>query len=120
MMTAICEPTSTLTMKAFEQAELNELVRGEDVRLLERVGPLVLNQSVTLDLASVERIDAAGITALLMLYRNARESGHCFSVTNASAHVAQILQVVGLDRFLLSHNAVQNSQYGSQTQRPAA
>jgi anti-anti-sigma factor len=107
-------------MMAFVQAELSELVKGEDVRLLERVGPLVLKQSVTLDLASVERIDAAGITALLMLYRNARECGHCFIVTNASAHVAQILAVVGLDRFLLSHNAVQNSPYGPRTQRPAA
>jgi anti-anti-sigma factor len=105
---------------AFVQAELSELVKGEDVRLLERVGPLVLNQSVTLDLASVERIDAAGITALLMLYRNSRESGHCFKVTNASTHVAQILEIVGLDQFLVSHNAVQNSQYGPRTQRPAA
>jgi anti-anti-sigma factor len=120
MTTAMCEQTTTLTTTAFEQPELNELVRGQDVRLLERVGPLVLNQSVILDLASVERIDAAGITALLTLYRNARESGHCFNVTNPSAHVAQILAVVGLDRFLLSHNAVKHSQYGPRVQRPAA
>jgi anti-anti-sigma factor len=120
MTTATCEPTATLTMKAFEQPELNELVRGQDVRLLERVGPLVLDQNVTLDLASVERIDAAGITALLTLYRNARQSGHSFNVTNASVHVAQILTIVGLDRFLLSHNAIQNSQYGPRMRRPAA
>lgn len=120
MMTAMCDPMATLTMKAFEQADLNELVKGEDVRLLERVGPLVLDQSVTLDLASVERIDAAGITALLTLYRNAKDSGHCFKVTNVSAHVAHILAIVGLDRFLLSHNAVTNSQYDPRTRRPAA
>jgi len=120
MTMAMCEPMAALTMKAFEQADLNELVRGQDVRLLERVGPVVLDRSVTLDLTSVERIDAAGITALLTLYRNAKDSGHCFTVTNASAHVAQILAIVGLDRFLLSHNAVKNPQYGTRMQRPAA
>jgi anti-anti-sigma factor len=86
-------------------------VRGQD-GLLERLGPLVREHSVALDLTSVERIDAAGITALVALYRGARESGHRFSLTNVSARVAQILAVGGLDRFLLSHNAVRNSQCG--------
>jgi len=120
MTISMCEPMATRIIKAVEPAELSELVRGEDVRLLERVAPLVRDHNVTLDLASVERIDAAGITALVALYRDAQESGHCFTVTNATERVAQILAVVGLDRFLFSHNAVHRSNCGSQMQRPAA
>lgn len=114
MTNAMCEPMSTLVMNTAEPIELNErvqgqLVRGEDASLLARVGPLVREHSVTLDLANVERIDAAGITALLVLYRSARESGHRFSVTNVPERVARTLAVVGLDEFLLSHNAVPHS-----------
>jgi anti-anti-sigma factor len=75
---------------------------------------------VALDLSSVERIDAAGITALVSLYRSACESGHRFSLTNASAHVTQILALVGLDRYLLSHNVVRSSHCGPFARRPAA
>jgi len=125
MTTTMLDLTATTMFPAGEQAEVNELVkgqlvRGEDARLLEQVEPLVRERNVTLDLAGVERIDAAGITALVALYRIARESGHRFSVTNVSARVGQILAVVGLDRFLYSHNADQSSQYGPRMQRAAA
>jgi anti-anti-sigma factor len=120
MTIAMCEPMATLTIKAVEPSELNELVRGQDARLLMRVGPMVRERSVMLDLAGVERIDAAGITALVALYRSARESGNRFCLTNVSARVEQILVMVGLDRYLLSHNAVRNSHCGPRLQRPAA
>jgi len=125
MTTAMCDPRATLMFQAAEPAELSEpmggqLVRGQDARLVERLGPMVRERSVMLDLAGVDRIDAAGITALLALYRGARESGHRFSLTNVSARVAQILAVVGLDRLLLSHNAVRSSHCGPQMRRPAA
>ena len=124
MTNAMCDPLSTLVKNTDEPIELNErvqgqLVRGEDTSLLARVGPLVREHSVTLDLASVERIDAAGITALLMLYRGARESGHSFSVTNVPERVARTLAVVGLDQLLLSHNAVRNSHSGRGMRQPA-
>ena len=117
MTTTMLDLTTTMMFPAGEPGEVNELVkgqlvRGEDARLLEQVGPLVRASDVTLDLAGVERIDAAGITALIALYQVARECGHHFCVKNASARVGQILAVVGLDRFLCSHNAVQSSQYG--------
>jgi len=120
MTTTIFEPKATMLFQSTEPAELNELVRGQDARLLAHLGPMVLERSVTLDLAGVERIDAAGIAVLVSLYRMAREAGHCFSVTNVSGRVAQILAMVGLDRFLVSHNAVQSSHYGSEFERPAA
>jgi anti-anti-sigma factor len=130
MTTAEYEPTSTLVMKAVEAAELyeselcqttqGELVRGEDASLLERIEPLLRHRSVTLDLGGVERIDAAGITALISLYRSARDSGHCFHVANVPARVAQILEIVGLDRLLMSHNAGDGSQYDPCSQRSAA
>jgi anti-anti-sigma factor len=130
MTSAICEPMPNLMITAVEPAERAELMcselaqgqllRGQDSSLLERVGPLVLRQNVALDLASVDRIDAAGITALVALYRSARESGHRFGVTNVSRRVAQILSVVGLDRLLVSQNAVRNSRSGPQLRRSAA
>jgi anti-anti-sigma factor len=125
MTSTVFDLTATTLFPVGEPTEVSELVRGqlvrgEDARLLEQVGPLVRDRNVKLDLAGVERIDAAGISALVALYLIARESGHCFCVTNVSARVGQILAVVGLDRFLLSHNAVQSSQYGPRLRRAAA
>lgn len=89
---------------------LNELVRGHEQCLLEQLTPLVCKHSVTLDMRQVERIDAAGIAALICLYRSAHSAGNNFVVTNASPHVSEILALVGLDGILLSHNAAQKSQ----------
>ena len=104
----------------YEQRFYDDFNVRRDAVLLEHLGPLVRKCNVALDLSRVERIDAAGITALILLYRSACESGHRFSLTNVSARVAQILAVVGLDRILLSHNAVQNSHFGPRLRRPAA
>jgi anti-anti-sigma factor len=104
----------------FAAAGLTELVRGSEQFLLERFKPLVRGQSVLLDLAHVERIDAAGVAALISLYGCARDAGHHFSVTNASPHVAEILSIVGLDRILLSHNAEKEPHFGPHIERPAA
>ena len=98
----------------------DQLVRGEDTGLIEHLKPLVQDRSVTLDLSTVERIDAAGIAALVSLYRNAREAGHSFSLTNVSGRVAQILRLVGLDKYLLSQNTIPNPQCGARVERPAA
>lgn len=135
MTITMCEPRSTRTMLAIEPSQIDEsivnepmlgeqvcgqLLRGEDAGLVERIAPLVRECSVTLDLTGVDRIDAAGISMLVALYRGASEAGHCFSVSNAAPHVVQILAVVGLDRLLLSHNAVQNSPYARRFRRSAA
>jgi anti-anti-sigma regulatory factor len=80
---------------------IGSLVRGAEVDLFEQIMPLVRRQSVWLDLGRVERIDAAGIAVLITLYRAACEAGSCFGVINPSAHVREILTLVGLDRFLL-------------------
>jgi anti-anti-sigma factor len=84
---------------------MTELVRGQDDKLLERLTPVVQVQSVTLDLGQVERIDAAGISALITLYRLANEAGHSFAVANASPRVEEILGLVGLERILASQDA---------------
>ncbi|HTW62851.1 MAG TPA: STAS domain-containing protein [Terracidiphilus sp.] len=83
-----------------EMAEMTELVRGQEEALLERLKPLVRSRSLTLELSGVERIDAAGIAALITLYRLAAEAGHSFAVSHAKAHVEEILQLVGLERIL--------------------
>ncbi|HEY2467853.1 MAG TPA: STAS domain-containing protein [Terracidiphilus sp.] len=81
---------------------LHELVRGQEQRLLKELEPVVREQSVTLDMRQIERIDAAGIAALISLYGAAHATGHQFTVVNASHRVDEILQIVGLDRILIS------------------
>jgi anti-anti-sigma factor len=81
---------------------LHELVRGQEQKLLKELEPVVRNHSVTLDMRQIERIDAAGISSLISLYGAAHAAGHAFAVVNASPRVAEILQIVGLDRILIS------------------
>src|ERR1035441_1333254 len=90
--------------------ELAELILGSEQALLARFAPLVRQQSVTLDMSSIERIDAAGIAVLISLYVGAREAGHCFTVVNPSPHIAEILALVGLERILLARNVAVKSQ----------
>jgi anti-anti-sigma regulatory factor len=90
---------------AIEIAEMTELVRGQEEKLLERLTPLVRSQPVTLELSEVERIDAAGIAALIRLYCLAAEAGLPFTVSHARPHVEEILHLVGLDRILASPGA---------------
>jgi len=92
------------------QTELTELVRGSEQALLARFTPLVRRQSVTLDMSSIERIDAAGIAVLISLYVGAREAGHSFTVANPSPHIAEILALVGLERILVTRNLAVKSQ----------
>ena len=89
-----------------------ELTRGNDRLLLERLTPQVRDQDVELDLAAVERIDAAGLSALIALYCDACNSGHRFTVTRPRRHVREILAIVGLDRLLLGEEET--------AERPAA
>ena len=82
-----------------------ELVRGQDQKFLETMKPLVRCQSVRLDLSAVQRIDAAGLAALITLFCAARDAGHDFKISNPSPHVAEILSLVGLNRILNSQSA---------------
>ncbi len=99
---------------------LTELVRGDEQGLIDRLGPLVRRHNIELDLCHVDRIDAAGITALISLYTNAHNSGHAFSLRNVSGRVAEILKIVGLEAILVSHNAVQAPHHEPCFSRSAA
>jgi anti-anti-sigma factor len=101
-------------------ADITELVRGEEHRLLEWVAPLLRESDVALDLEKVERIDAAGVAALISLYSTALEAGHKFAVCNLSERVSEILDLVGLSPIFLSHNAVNGSQCEPCYERSAA
>jgi anti-anti-sigma factor len=105
-----CTLSDTTSMLLIAPGDVHELVRGQEGELLRRMKPLVCAQSVALDLSRVERIDAAGIAALISLYGAAHNAGNEFAVTNASSRVVEILSLVGLDRILISHNAVQCPQ----------
>jgi anti-anti-sigma regulatory factor len=106
--------------EATEIAGITELVRGCDRRLVDHLAAYVRRQSLALDFHSVERIDAAGIAALITLYCDARQAGHHFSVFNASPHVVEVLGLVGLDRVLLSRNAAGGCYADAYLDRPAA
>lgn len=85
------------------RAKQSELVRGEEQTLLAWLMPAVLRQSITLDLGTVQRIDAAGIATLISLYARARENGHCFGILNPTPHVAELLSLVGLKPVLMEN-----------------
>ena len=100
--------------------ELTELVRGNEQQFLERLEPLVRRQNVTLDLENTERIDAAGLAALITLYCDACKAGYRFTIESPSQHVREILAIVGLDKLLVSQNAERVPYCGRQLQETAA
>ncbi|MGB0065482.1 MAG: STAS domain-containing protein [Terracidiphilus sp.] len=99
---------------------VKELVKGQEQQFLNQLQPLVVQQNVTLDLEATERIDAAGLAALIALYCDARKSGHRFLVANPSPRVSEILRMVGLDEILVSRNAEEPSCFRPHLQETAA
>ncbi len=94
---------ATAVITPDQPGEAAELVRGKEEALLEELNPLVLAQSVTLDMRAVQRIDAAGIAALISLYCIATQAGHSFTLAHATPRVEEILLLVGLESILVSH-----------------
>lgn len=117
MNSVLCKTADTLLVVP---GEMHELVRGQEQILLEHVTPLVRKQDVTLDLRRLDRIDAAGIAALISLYACAQSVGHDFTVANATPRIAEILALVGLDHILMSHNGMADSPDEQCLGRPAA
>jgi len=81
----------------------SELVRGTESEVLAELLPRVKSGSVALDLANVERIDAAGIATLITLYCSAIEAGNDFTVVSPSHHVLELLRLVGLESILIAN-----------------
>jgi anti-anti-sigma factor len=117
MISALCQPENELITAP---DHMTELVRGEEQCLLQRVAPVLREKDVILDLNRIERIDAAGIAALISLYSTARAHGRTFSIKCVSPRVAELLTLVRLDDILISHNAVFASQCEEHYERPAA
>ena len=91
------------TSKIVEAGSLvpSELTRGNEQLFLEKLIPLVRQTDLELEMDTVERIDAAGLSALIKLYCEATNSGHRFTVSGTRRHVREVLCLVGLDRILL-------------------
>ncbi len=117
MNSTYCATNETLVLAPLG---MTELVRGNDQRLIQRVAPLLREKSVTLDLQNIDRIDAAGISALISLYSTAHHAGHEFTVCNVPARVAEILALVGVDRILVSQDVIHQSRASACYERPAA
>jgi anti-anti-sigma factor len=111
---------SCATAPYLVESRLTELVKGNELLLLEQILPLVERQCVSLDLHTVTRIDAAGIAALISLYCKATEAGHMFTISNPSRHVREILSLVGLDRILESQNTGELPYFSTQFEEVAA
>jgi anti-anti-sigma factor len=109
-----------MTIQICESNKITELVRGSEQQLLERLQPLVRRQNVTLDLAHVARIDAAGLAALITLYCDACQAGYRFGITNPSHRVREILAIVGLDALLVAQNAEEVTYLEMQLEETAA
>jgi len=120
MTTTILNPINNTAASAGHPDEVIELTRGCEKAFLAWLTPLVRRQSVTLDLGSVQRIDAAGISALVSLYSCAHRAGHCFSVANVTPHVAEVLRLVGLERILLTKRAAWKCPSGQRLEQTAA
>ena len=86
-------------------AGMTELVRGSDLALVGHLEPLVRAMNVLLNCEAIERVDAAGIAALISLYGSALNTGHTFRVCNVRAHVEEVLALVGLDHILVACDA---------------
>jgi anti-anti-sigma factor len=80
----------------------DELVRGSECEVLDQLLPRLKKESLALDLSGVDRIDAAGIAALIRLYCGASAAGTQFSVVAPSARVRAMLQTVGLETVLVA------------------
>ena len=81
---------------------MQELVRGQEQTFLQELAPIVVRESVALDFGSVQRIDAAGLATLITLYADACKAGHTLTISRPNRHVREILQLVGLDRILIT------------------
>ena len=55
---------------------------------------------MTIDLGNVEYINAAGLTALVRLYRFAADRGIPLRLLNLDPNVAMLLRLTGLDRII--------------------
>jgi anti-anti-sigma factor len=100
--------------------DTTELVRGQEHQFLEQLTPLVRDQSVTLDLRKVTRIDAAGLAALITLYCDACKAGQSFRISNPAHHVAELLALVRLDRLLVAKVAEEHVCPSMELQESAA
>ena len=87
-----------------------ELVRGSESQIVSDFSPLLRRESLALDLSRVERMDAAGIAALISLYCTSVEAGTDFSVVTPSAHVLELLRIVGLDSILVADSRPRGAQ----------
>jgi len=115
-----CQPAVFVALETLIPGDTDKLVKGNEQILFERLMPMVREQSIVLDLSRVERIDAAGLTALIKLYCAARNAGHDFSVFNPSARVAEILALVRLDGLLVAKRGEQFSCHSLHFQESAA
>jgi len=86
-------------------------VRGTEAQVIRELLPRVKQESIALNLSGVERIDAAGIAALITLYCSSAAAGKDFTIVAPSPHVLELLQIVGLESILVAANRQAGFEY---------
>jgi anti-anti-sigma factor len=98
-----------------EVAATGKLVRGCESTFVDQLLPRARKESLLLNLSAVSQIDAAGIAALIALYRTCNESGYQLTVVEPSEHVHEVLHLVGLEHLLIVDRNPCGADFGRAT-----
>ncbi len=94
--------TNRVESAGISSCGIKELVRGQEHGFLEELAPAVVRENVALDFGEVERIDAAGLAALIHALCDACKAGHTLTVSRPNRHVRGILQLSASTRILVA------------------
>lgn len=92
-VTAIIGRLDSATSAAYEVELLNLLQDGR--------------RAMVIDLASVDYLSSAGIRVLLLLLKRSAAMKLALAVARPQAHVAEILEIAGLDDIMTAHASVE-------------
>ena len=96
------------------------LIRGCEASFLAELESRAVDSDLELDLGQVERIDAAGIGALLHLRALADQAGRRLSISSASRRATEVIRLVGLESVFMSHIVKPVAQCEATRFHPAA
>ncbi|MDI6711270.1 MAG: STAS domain-containing protein [Bacillota bacterium] len=84
---------------------LNGELDVETVAQLQEVAGKVREHTLEVDLSGVSFVDSTGMKSLLDIYNDRRQKGGRMLVLRPQPDVAEVMQLVGLDRLLAQNTA---------------
>lgn len=98
-----------------EVAATGKLIRGCESAFVDQLLPCARKVSLQLDLSAICQIDAAGIAALVALYRASSESGNRLTIVQPSQHVHELLHLLGLEHLLVAEDDICGTDFHHST-----